>query len=133
MSNQVIYDTKRLQIAVLTQFMHEEHGKIFCGDGFVKLGNGVNGLDYTSFNKAVALFNNSYLTKENYGLGSVKLSYSKKSKQIKCLDHKLEFSEEFKEDGTYANQMIKFLRISSSGKKIYKDDLQKYSYEVSDK
>ena len=49
MSEAIIYDTKRIQIATLCEYMVAKHDATFCGDGFVNI-LGCGKFDFISFN-----------------------------------------------------------------------------------
>ena len=75
-----VYNTRKLQIFVLCQFMAKEYNFYYCGTGFISDDDG----SYLPFKEAVKLFNEEESSKKD--IEKVKLTYSKKDKKIICLD-----------------------------------------------
>lgn len=75
-----IYNTRKIQIAILCQFMADRHDAHYCGTGFLAFGG-----EYIPFKKAVKMYNES--SDERKELEQLKLTYDKKSKKIICLNN----------------------------------------------
>lgn len=86
-----IYNTRKLQIFVLCQFMAKEYNCYYCGTGFISDNDG----SYLPFKEAVKLFNEEKSSKKD--IEKVKLTYSKKDKKIICLDNFVKITGEAKE------------------------------------
>lgn len=86
-----VYNTRKLQIFVLSQFMAIEHNYYYCGTGFISDNDG----SYLPFKEAVKLFNEEKSSKKD--IEKVKLTYSKKDKKIICLDNFVKVTGEAKE------------------------------------
>lgn len=86
-----VYNTRKLQIFVLCQFMAKEHNYYYCGTGFIS----DNDCSYLPFKEAVKLFNEEKSSKKD--IEKVKLTYSKKDKKIICLDNFVKVTGEAKE------------------------------------
>ncbi|AWD91406.1 hypothetical protein Meda_009 [Salmonella phage Meda] len=77
-----IYNTRKIQIAVLCQFMVEQHNAHYCGTGFLTFGG-----EHIPFKKAVKMYNESLDGSKE--LEQLKLTYNKKDKKIVCLNHSI--------------------------------------------
>lgn len=86
-----VYNTRKLQIFVLCQFMAKEYNFYYCGTGFISDDDG----SYLPFKEAVKLFNEEKSSKKD--IEKVKLTYSKKDKKIICLDNFVKATGEAKE------------------------------------
>ncbi|EIR7866833.1 hypothetical protein LXM20_000119 [Shigella sonnei] len=86
-----VYNTRKLQIFVLCQFMAKEYNFYYCGTGFISDDDG----SYLPFKEAVKLFNEEKSSKKD--IEKVKLTYSKKDKKIICLDNFVKVTGEAKE------------------------------------
>ncbi|WWQ71206.1 hypothetical protein WUMEUNZI_CDS0119 [Salmonella phage SeKF_63] len=86
-----VYNTRKLQIFLLCQFMAREHNSYYCGTGFIS----DNDSSYLPFKEAVKLFNEEKSSEK--GIEKVKLTYSKKDKKIICLDNFVKVTKETKE------------------------------------
>ena len=87
-----VYNTRKLQIFVLCQFMAKEYNYYYyCGTGFISDNDG----SYLPFKEAVKLFNEEKSSKKD--IEKVKLTYSKKDKKIICLDNFVKVTGEAKE------------------------------------
>lgn len=89
-----IYNTRKIQIAILCGFMKDKHDALYCGTGFL----GDEG-KYTPFKKAVKMYNDlSVDEKYSYGIEKLKLTYDKKAKKIVCTNHTIRLTQEVKAD-----------------------------------
>lgn len=89
-----IYNTRKIQIAILCGFMQDKHDALYCGTGFL----GDEG-KYTPFKKAVKMYNDlSVDEKSSYGIEKLKLTYDKKAKKIVCTNHTIRLTKEVKAD-----------------------------------
>lgn len=87
-----VYNTRKLQIFVLCQFMAKEYNFYYCGTGFISDDDDGS---YLPFKEAVKLFNEEKSSKKD--IEKVKLTYSKKDKKIICLDNFVKVTGEAKE------------------------------------
>ncbi|EFY4023664.1 hypothetical protein FE149_RS23170 [Escherichia coli] len=81
-----IYNTRKLQIAILCQFMADKHNSHYCGTGFLMQGRG-----YISFKEAVKMYNEH--PEDDKELKQLKLTYDKKRKKIVCLNNLIKQTE----------------------------------------
>ena len=77
-----IYNTRKIQIAILCQFMAEKHNAHYCGTGFLAFGG-----EYIPFKKAVKIYNETLDGIKE--VEQLKLTYDKKAKKIVCLNHSI--------------------------------------------
>ncbi|EOM8462641.1 hypothetical protein ACNCUE_000123 [Shigella flexneri] len=77
-----LYNTRKIQIAVLCQFMVEKYNAHYCGTGFLAFGG-----EYIPFKKAVKMYNESLASDKE--VKQLKLTYDKKAKKIVCLNHSI--------------------------------------------
>lgn len=95
-----IYNTRKLQILMLCQFMYDKHNAHYCGTGFQSFSG-----EYTPFKKAVEMYNSH--SESDKELHQLKLAYDKKHKKIVCTNNLVKPSESLK---TYVSQED-FMRV----------------------
>lgn len=75
-----IYNTRKVQILALCQFMLDKHNSHYCGTGFLSFDR-----KYTTFKEAVKMYNEH--DENDKELKQLKLTYDKKHKKIVCLNN----------------------------------------------
>lgn len=84
-----IYNTRKLQILALCQFMYDKHNAHYCGTGFLSFERG-----YIPFKKAVEMYNAH--DEDDKELRQLKLTYDKKRKKIICANNFIKPTEGLK-------------------------------------
>lgn len=84
-----IFNTRRIQIFELNNFMVNNFTAIFDGVGYTA----TKFLQQWTFEQAVELFNNRDLNGDDHLIKRVKLRYCKKSKAIICTSHLVCFTQ----------------------------------------
>lgn len=75
-----VYNTRKIQILALCQFMLDKHNSHYCGTGFFSFDR-----KYTPFKEAVKMYNEH--DESDKELKQLKLTYDKKHKKIVCLNN----------------------------------------------
>ena len=81
-----IYNTRKIQILALCQFMLDKHNSHYCGTGFLSFDR-----KYTPFKEAVKMYNEH--DENDKELKQLKLTYDKKRKKIVCLNNSIKPTE----------------------------------------
>ena len=81
-----IYNTRKIQILALCQFMLDKHNSHYCGTGFLSFNR-----KYTPFKEAVKMYNEC--DESDKELKQLKLTYDKKRKKIVCLNNSIKPTE----------------------------------------
>ncbi len=92
-SGEKIFNTRRLQIFELNNFMLNNYSAVFDGVGYT----GTEFMQQWSFAQAVKLFNERDLDEGGHMIQRVKLRYCKKSKAIICTNHLVRLTQGWEE------------------------------------